>query len=89
VIPYFLLYPLLASRPPHCQFCYDNNAFLDVIRALTRAIEVIEQGEHDPLKAHERVKGMYAWKDVAERTELVYHRVMEQPLRDTFERLSR
>ena len=32
---------------------------------------------------------MYAWSDVAERTEKVYDAVIEVPHRDTYERLSR
>nr|XP_019045831.1 phosphatidylinositol glycan, class A [Kwoniella bestiolae CBS 10118]OCF24761.1 phosphatidylinositol glycan, class A [Kwoniella bestiolae CBS 10118] len=61
----------------------------DVIRALTHAIHTIKSGKHDPLKAHERVKGMYTWEEVAERTEKVYERAMETPSRSTAERLSR
>ena len=61
----------------------------DVIRALSNAIRVIKSGQHDPLQAHERVKDMYAWSDVARRTELVYERAMAAPRKDTFERLTR
>lgn len=62
---------------------------IDIIRALSRAIETIKAGRHNPVKAHERVKGMYAWSDVAERTEIVYQNAMEAPRKDTYERLSR
>lgn len=62
---------------------------VDIIRALSRAIETIKSGQHDPVKAHERVKGMYAWSDVAERTELVYHNAMNAPRKDIYERLTR
>jgi phosphatidylinositol glycan class A protein len=61
----------------------------DIIRALSRGIETIKAGRHDPVKAHERVKGMYAWSDVAERTEMVYTNAMASPRKDTYERLSR
>jgi phosphatidylinositol glycan class A protein len=61
----------------------------DIIRALSRGIETIKAGRHDPVKAHERVKGMYAWSDVAERTEAVYSNAMASPRKDTYERLSR
>lgn len=61
----------------------------DVTRALSRAIETIREGRHDPMKAHERVRGMYSWSDVAERTEVVYRRAISSPQRDTFQRLSR
>jgi phosphatidylinositol glycan class A protein len=60
-----------------------------VIRALSKAIETIKAGRHDPIKAHERVKGMYAWSDIAQRTEVVYYRAMESERKDTFERLTR
>ena len=61
----------------------------DVIRALTKAIETIKSGRHDPHLAHERVKDMYAWSQVAERTQAVYRRAMQTPHKDTGERLAR
>ena len=61
----------------------------DIIRALSRGIETIKAGRHDPVKAHERVKGMYAWSDVADRTEMVYTNALASPRKDTYERLSR
>ena len=62
---------------------------VDVKMALHRAIEIVRSGKYDPQKAHERVKGMYSWEDVAGRTEKVYDRAMATPQKDTFERLSR
>ena len=62
---------------------------VDVTRALSTAIRTVRSGRHDPRSAHERVRGMYAWSDVAARTEMVYHRAIRSPERDTFERLSR
>lgn len=62
---------------------------VDIIRALSRAIETIKAGNHNPAKAHERVKGMYAWSDVAARTEVVYKNAMDSSRKDTYERLSR
>jgi phosphatidylinositol glycan class A protein len=59
-----------------------------VVRALSHAIQVVQSGAHDPVKAHERVRGMYAWSDVAERTEKVYDAVLAMEHKDTFERLS-
>ncbi|KAG9057595.1 hypothetical protein FS842_005556 [Serendipita sp. 407] len=44
----------------------------DVVRALTKAIKIVTTGKHDPQQAHERVKSMYTWDDVACRTEKVY-----------------
>ncbi|WWC95939.1 hypothetical protein V866_002806 [Kwoniella sp. B9012] len=61
----------------------------DVIRALTHAIHTIKSGKHDPIKAHQRVRTMYTWEEVAERTEKVYERAMDSPARTTAERLSR
>ncbi|OCF43934.1 phosphatidylinositol glycan, class A [Kwoniella heveanensis CBS 569] len=61
----------------------------DVIRALTLAINTIKANRHDPLRAHQRVRGMYSWASVAERTERVYTRAMETEERSTFDRLSR
>lgn len=61
----------------------------DVVRALRHAIHVVRRGEYDPMVAHERVKGMYSWADVAARTEIVYERAMATPHRDTGERLAR
>ncbi|EJT48875.1 transferase [Trichosporon asahii var. asahii CBS 2479] len=61
----------------------------DIIRALTRAIETIQSGSHDPALAHQRMEDMYSWASVAERTEQVYRRVMAQPVWTPYERLSR
>ncbi|WVF69309.1 hypothetical protein IAT40_004085 [Kwoniella sp. CBS 6097] len=61
----------------------------DVIRALTLAINTIKANRHDPLTAHHRVRGMYSWASVAERTEAVYRRAMDTEERSTFDRLSR
>jgi hypothetical protein len=38
---------------------------------------------------HRRVRAMYRWSDVAERTERVYHRVKAAPARSTSERLAK
>lgn len=61
----------------------------DVVRALGKAITTIKEGRHDAHTAHARVKGMYAWSDVAERTMEVYDTVLSAPHRDTYERLAR
>lgn len=61
----------------------------DVVRALIHAIHTIQKGLYDPIQAHERVKDMYAWSDVAERTERVYDRAMITPEKDLGERLAR
>ena len=56
-----------------------------MIRALTHAIQVINSGSHSPQKAHERVKTMYAWSTVADKTEAVYDAAMAEPLRSEYE----
>ncbi|BEI94137.1 uncharacterized protein CcaverHIS019_0605960 [Cutaneotrichosporon cavernicola] len=60
----------------------------DVIRALSHAIQTVQSGQHDPITAHERVKTMYSWAAVAERTEQVYERVFKTPQKSSFERLA-
>ncbi|KAF9517807.1 glycosyltransferase family 4 protein [Hydnum rufescens UP504] len=59
----------------------------DVVRALSEAIYSVMAGKHDPHKAHERVRGMYDWAKIAQRTELVYHGVMSSPERDLWTRI--
>jgi phosphatidylinositol glycan class A protein len=61
----------------------------DVVRALSIAIETVVSGAHDPYLAHRRLKGMYTWANVAERTERVYAKALSRPERDMFERMSR
>ena len=54
-----------------------------VLGALERASDVSAQQTHD------RVKNMYSWANVAERTEVVYERVWKEALPSLFERLQR
>lgn len=61
----------------------------DVLRALGDAIAIISRGEHDPWKAHERVRDIYSWSDVALRTEKVYKSVIQLPTRDFWTRMNR
>jgi phosphatidylinositol glycan class A protein len=61
----------------------------DVLRACIEAVRRVREGEHDPARAHERVRGFYGWEQVAERTERVYERVIESPQKDFWTRLSR
>lgn len=44
----------------------------DLFRALSEGIAIVGANSHDPWRAHDRIKGMYDWADVAERTEKVY-----------------
>lgn len=63
--------------------------FSDVVRALSEAINLISRGEHDPHKAHERVRGMYDWSKIAARTEVVYDGVIASEPIDLFTRMER
>ncbi|KAJ7595129.1 glycosyltransferase family 4 protein [Mycena floridula] len=61
----------------------------DVFRAISEAIEIVAQGKHDPLRAHQRVKSFYDWGDVTDRTKHVYDTVMKSEQRDLVERMRR
>ena len=61
----------------------------DLVRAISRAIKHVRSGAHDPIKAHEQLKEMYSWADVAERTEKVYYGAMAVPEVPVIERLRR
>ncbi|TFK70802.1 transferase, partial [Pluteus cervinus] len=61
----------------------------DVFRAISEAIEIVKNGKHDPLRAHERIKTFYTWEDVAARTEKVYDAVIKSPQMDLLERIQR
>jgi hypothetical protein len=47
---------------------------LDVIRALSEAINIVKMGKHDPFRAH---KTFYNWEEVTSRTEKVYDAVLK------------
>ncbi|KAG8807735.1 hypothetical protein FRC17_004292 [Serendipita sp. 399] len=61
----------------------------DVVRALKKAIGIITTGKHDPQRAHERVKNMYTWDEVACRTERVYEDIMSKEPIEFWTRLHR
>ncbi|KAF8867637.1 glycosyltransferase family 4 protein [Mucidula mucida] len=50
-----------------------------VFSAIVEAISIVRGGTHDPQRAHERVKQLYNWAEVAKRTEIVYANVMQSP----------
>ncbi|CAL1541012.1 unnamed protein product [Lymnaea stagnalis] len=59
-------------------------------RELEKAIEDrVNNRNLDPYELHEKIKTLYSWRDVAERTEKVYETVMSSPVPDTATRLSR
>lgn len=50
------------------------DAFLivvDLVQTVSRAIQVIQSKELNPVRFHDEVKEMYSWMNVAERTEKV------------------
>ncbi|KAL8291788.1 hypothetical protein RQP46_002046 [Phenoliferia psychrophenolica] len=61
----------------------------DLVRAITRAIKHVRSGAHDPIQAHEQLKEMYSWANVAERTEQVYYSAVAVPEVPVIERLRR
>lgn len=77
-----------SSLPPSCRPCTDEDA-IDLVEAISRAIKHVRAGGHDPIRAHEELKGMYSWTDVAARTETVYRGAMKVPEVPIIERLRR
>lgn len=65
------------------------NHHLDVFRTMSEAIARIAQGEHDPHRAHQRIRGFYDWARVAERTEVVYRGVIQTPPYPLWTRIQR
>ncbi|PBK83481.1 glycosyltransferase family 4 protein [Armillaria gallica] len=61
----------------------------DVFRAISEAIEIISDGKHGPIRAHERIKTFYDWAQVAERTEVVYDTVVKSRQMELWERMKR
>ena len=56
---------------------------------MEKAIRIVQAGDHDPLKAHDRIRGFYDWGIVAERAERVYERVLETPPYEFWTRMRR
>ncbi|KAF8970447.1 glycosyltransferase family 4 protein [Flammula alnicola] len=61
----------------------------DVIRAISEAIHIVQNGKHDPVRAHERIKTFYNWEEVATRTERVYDAVLKSRQMELMERIQR
>lgn len=75
-------------RSPVC--CYNTHiSDTDVTRALGEAIDIVTRGKHDRQQAHERIRLMYNWGDVAERTDKIYAWVLAREPRSFWERLCR
>ncbi|CAI9723954.1 phosphatidylinositol N-acetylglucosaminyltransferase subunit A-like [Octopus vulgaris] len=61
-----------------------------LLQGLDKAISLHAKGEVcDPFERHQRIKEMYNWRSVAQRTEKVYKNVMLMPSRDIAERLKK
>ena len=67
----------------------DDHKHTDLVQAISRAINHVKMGKHDPLLAYETLKDVYSWKDVAERTELVYRNALRVKRVPVVERLRR
>jgi len=61
----------------------------DLITALSKAITMIKFKEVTPAKFHDRIKKMYSWENIAERTERVYYSIMKTRRIPLIERLRR
>ncbi|GAA5887490.1 hypothetical protein JCM16303_003435 [Sporobolomyces ruberrimus] len=61
----------------------------DLVQAISRGINHVKSGKHDPLYAYETLKDVYSWTDVAERTEKVYRSSLEVERVPVVERLRR
>ncbi|KAG9004719.1 hypothetical protein FRB95_005953 [Tulasnella sp. JGI-2019a] len=61
----------------------------DLFRALSEAIAIVSAESPDPWRAHDRIKGMYDWADVAERTERVYRAALVSEPIDLWTRIVR
>jgi phosphatidylinositol N-acetylglucosaminyltransferase subunit A len=66
-----------------------TNLDLDVFRAMSEAIAYIQEGEHDPHHAHQKIRGFYDWGRVADRTEVVYREVLATPPYPLWTRIQR
>jgi len=62
---------------------------IDLITALNKAITMIKFKEVTPAKFHDRIKNMYSWENIAERTERVYYSIMKTRRVPLIERLRR
>lgn len=56
---------------------------------MSEAIRIVSAGQHNPMRAHERIKDFYDWSEITERTERVYEAVFESEPYDFWTRLHR
>lgn len=58
-----------------------------LVAGIDRAIQDVRSAGYDPNASHAAIRRMYSWKDVAERTEIVYRKVIHQQPLEPHERL--
>lgn len=69
--------------------CSDSVLGADLHEAVSKAIDIVSTGKHDPWQAHHRIAGMYSWEHVARRTEVVYQDVLKSSSYSLWERMQR
>ncbi|KAI9220620.1 phosphatidylinositol N-acetylglucosaminyltransferase GPI3 subunit [Blastocladiella britannica] len=74
--------------PPDLLTFSARTAAPDLVAALDAAIARVRAGDWDPWETHARVRGMYSWTDVAERTETVYMGMVGKPKPEWLHRLA-
>lgn len=81
ISPSFRVVPRLNRRLPS----------IDILRAMSEAIALVSRRaqQHDPLRAHARVRSFYDWAAVAARTEKVYEAVVMAEEMGIWERIGR
>ena len=62
---------------------------LDIVRAMSEAIQRVSAGTHDPWKAHNRVREFYSWAQITVRTEKVYDFAMKAEQPDLWTRMKK
>lgn len=63
---------------------------LALLCGLEKAMDDLQQGRFvPPFDCHRRVRALYNWLNVTERTEKVYQRVMQEPSKDLGQQLRR
>ena len=70
-------------------FGFVSDFRLDVFRAISDAVKIVSENQHDPTKAHKRISKFYSWEAVAERTEVVYQQVCCSPEIHLWDRLQK
>lgn len=68
---------------------FTSTSLIDVVRAISEAVQIVREGKHDPIQAHERIKTFYDWDTVTTRTERVYDTVIRSRQIELWERMQR